>query len=86
MSCVRNLQDEIKFLKDNQTKMMDMMQRITSGFENEETRRIKAEEELAAVKTQLSDLAKQLTNDRPRMTEQTTPPPSPPPAMARRMA
>ena len=71
--CVKNLQEEIKHLKDNQTKMLDMLQKITKSFESSEANRIKAEQDLAHVKTQLSDMSKQLTNERPCTTEQATP-------------
>jgi ribA/ribD-fused uncharacterized protein len=42
--------------------MMTMMEKITKCFENEESRRIKAEEELAAIRSQLSDYSKLLAN------------------------
>lgn len=71
MPCIKALQREIGTLKENQGQMMDMLQKITKNFEAEERQRIKAEEELAAVKSQLSDLAK-LTNERLCTHERTT--------------
>ena len=76
MTCVRSLQSEIKTLKDNQSKMMDIMQKISKSFEDEETRRIKAEEQLEGVKQQLTDLSNQLANHMPaQMNEQSKEPP-----------
>ena len=78
MPSINALQGEIETLKENQRQMMDMLQRITKCLETEENQKIKAEEELIAMRSQLSDLTKQLTNGRSCAHERTSATPATP--------
>ena len=47
---VFKMQNELKEMKDNQMKLLQMVEKMTQSFENEADKRVKTEEELGAVK------------------------------------
>ena len=87
---VKSLQTEIAQLKNNQQSLMDMMTKATRLFEAESQLRVKAEQELSGLKSQLTALSEQLSNQQAELmqqlisqsqTNQAIPPPSTPPGI-----
>ena len=85
---VKSLQTEVAQLKDNQNTLMDMMSKATKLFEAESELRVRAEQELSELRSQMTALSQQLTNQQADLmkqltsqlqTSQATPPPAPPP-------
>ena len=76
--CVQQLQSHVFELKESQSKMLELITKISQGFEDEKTKRRKAEEDLKAVRSQLSELvalskqATSTTSVTPPLQEETT--------------
>ena len=85
---VKSLETEITQMKDNQHTLMDMVSKATKLFETESQLRAKAEEELTGIRSQMTALSHQLTNQHTELIQQmsnqlkvnqVTHPPNPPP-------
>ena len=69
---MEGLQKDIRELKDNQLKVCDKLTNVTCILEEEKSRRIKVEEELAGIKSQLTGIGQQVTKIESHMDEQCT--------------
>ena len=69
---------EMKELKDNQTEMMELLKKISTQLDSESQLRMKAEQELAGARSQLTELNKQLADQQIRSNELKNAPPTDP--------
>lgn len=76
---VRGLSSEIKELKSSQDKMMEMLKIISAKLQSESDMKIKAQEELAGARSQLTELNRQLEIQQTQLNGLAkAPPPDPP--------
>ena len=69
---------EVQELKDNQAQMMELLKKISTQLDNESQLRMKAEQELAGARSQLTELNKQLADQQIRSNELKNAPPTDP--------